>query len=37
MVRSGSDAKVQATAKEIAHATVRVLQHTTPCAVPGIT
>eukprot|EP00596_Hydrurales_sp_CCMP1899_P008605 CAMPEP_0119033212 /NCGR_PEP_ID=MMETSP1177-20130426/225_1 /TAXON_ID=2985 /ORGANISM="Ochromonas sp, Strain CCMP1899" /LENGTH=358 /DNA_ID=CAMNT_0006989773 /DNA_START=53 /DNA_END=1129 /DNA_ORIENTATION=+ len=37
MVRSGSDAKVQATAKEIALATVRVLQHTTPCAVPGIT
>ena len=37
MVRSGSDAKVQATATEIALATVRVLQHTTPCAVPGIT
>ena len=37
MVRSGSDAKVQATAKEIALATVRVLQHTTPCAVPGVT
>ena len=37
MVRSGSDAAVQATAAEIAVATVRVLQHTTPCAVPGIT
>ena len=37
MVRSGSDAKVQASASEIALATVRVLQHTTPCAVPGIT
>ena len=37
MVRSGSDAKVQANAAEIALATVRVLQHTTPCAVPGIT
>lgn len=37
MVRSGSDAKVQATSKEIALATVRVLQHTMPCAVPGVT
>ena len=37
MVRSGSDAKVQATPEEIALATVRVLQHTVPCAVPGIT
>lgn len=37
MVRSGSDAAVQATPQEIARATVRVLQHTVPCAVPGIT
>mmetsp|Transcript_2326 Transcript_2326/g.1671 ORF Transcript_2326/g.1671 Transcript_2326/m.1671 type:complete len:361 (+) Transcript_2326:36-1118(+) len=37
MVRSGSDASVQANAEEIALATVRVLQHTVPCAVPGIT
>jgi len=37
MVRSGSDAAVQATTAEIALATVRVLQHTVPCAVPGIT
>lgn len=37
MVRSGSDAQVQANSKEIAVATVRVLQHTVPCAVPGIT
>lgn len=37
MVRSGSDAAVAATAEEIALATVRVLQHTVPCAVPGIT
>jgi len=37
MVRSGSDAKPQASAAEIALATVRVLQHTVPCAVPGIT
>ena len=37
MVRSGSDASVQATAAEIGIATVRVLQHTVPCAVPGIT
>jgi len=37
MVRSGSDATPQANAAEIALATVRVLQHTVPCAVPGIT
>jgi fructose-bisphosphate aldolase class I len=37
MVRSGSDASVQASPQEIALATVRVLQHTVPCAVPGIT
>jgi fructose-bisphosphate aldolase class I len=37
MVRSGSDAKVQATPKEIAAATVTVLQRTVPCAVPGVT
>lgn len=37
MVRSGSDAAVQASASEIGIATVRVLQHTVPCAVPGIT
>lgn len=37
MVRSGSDAKTQASTKEIAMATVRVLQHTVPPAVPGIT
>jgi len=37
MVRSGSDAAVQADAGEIALATVRVLQHTVPPAVPGIT
>ena len=37
MVRSGSDASPQATAEEIALATVRVLQHTVPVAVPGIT
>jgi fructose-bisphosphate aldolase class I len=37
MVRSGSDATPQADANEIALATVRVLQHTVPCAVPGIT
>jgi len=37
MVRSGSDAAVQASPQEIAVATVRVLQHTVPCAVPGIT
>ncbi len=37
MVRSGSDANPQATAAEIGLATVRVLQHTVPVAVPGIT
>lgn len=37
MVRSGSDATPQADATAIALATVRVLQHTVPCAVPGIT
>jgi len=37
MVRSGSDAAVQATPEEIGLATLRVLQHTVPCAVPGIT
>jgi fructose-bisphosphate aldolase class I len=37
MVRSGSDSATQAGAQEIALATVRVLQHTVPVAVPGIT
>lgn len=37
MVRSGSDAKEIAPATDIALATVRVLQHTVPPAVPGIT
>lgn len=37
MVRSGSDAAVQATPEEIGLATVRVLQHTVPVALPGIT
>eukprot|EP01038_Epipyxis_sp_PR26KG_P005395 gene5395-7479_t len=37
MVRSGSDAAVQASSADIALATVRVLQHTVPVAVPGIT
>jgi len=37
MVRSGSDAATQADARAIGEATVRVLQHTVPCAVPGIT
>jgi len=37
MVRSGSDAAVQAAPTEIALATVRVLQHTVPVAVPGVT
>jgi fructose-bisphosphate aldolase class I len=37
MVRSGSDVLVTATPQEIAIATVRVLQHTVPVAVPGIT
>jgi len=36
MVRCGSDAKVQSTAFEVALATVRVLQHTVPVAVPGV-
>lgn len=37
MCRSGSDAASQASMTEVAMATVRVLQHTVPCAVPGIT
>jgi len=37
MVRSGSDAAVQASMSDVALATVRVLQHTVPPAVPGIT
>jgi fructose-bisphosphate aldolase class I len=37
MVRSGSDAAVQASEAEIGLATVRVLQHTVPPSVPGIT
>lgn len=37
MVRSGSDANPQASGRQIAVATVRVLQHTVPCAVPGVT
>lgn len=37
MVRSGQSAAVQATPEQIAMATVRVLQHTVPVAVPGIT
>lgn len=37
MVRSGSDASPQASAQEIGNATTRVLQHTVPCAVPGVT
>ena len=37
MVRSGSEAATPATPQEIALATVRVLQHTVPPAVPGIT
>lgn len=37
MVRSGSDSSPQASPEEIGLATVRVLQHTVPCAVPGIT
>ena len=37
MVRSGSEAAVAASPQEIALATVRVLQHTVPPAVPGIT
>ena len=35
--RSGSGAAVQATPQEIALATARVLQHTLPVAVPGVT
>merc|ERR1719326_546082 len=35
MVRPGADAK-QVSAKEVATATVRVLQHTLPAAVPGV-
>jgi len=37
MVRTGSDFAVQSTAAEIGLATARVLQHTVPVAVPGIT
>jgi len=37
MVRSGEAASVQASPEEIGLATVRVLQHTVPVAVPGIT
>ena len=37
MVRSGSESASPADANQIALATVRVLQHTVPCAVPGIT
>ena len=37
MVRSGSEAASPASAEEIALATVRVLQHVVPVAVPGIT
>jgi fructose-bisphosphate aldolase class I len=37
MVRSGEAAAVQASPAEIGVATVRVLQHTVPVAVPGIT
>lgn len=36
-VRSGSEAAVQANGSEVALATVRALQHTVPCAVPGVT
>ena len=36
-VRSGAEATIQATGSEIALATVRVLQHTVPVAVPGVT
>lgn len=36
MVRTGEAASVQATPAQIGLATVRVLQHTVPCAVPGI-
>lgn len=37
MVRSGSDAKPQATPQQIAENTVRVLQRSVPAAVPGVT
>jgi fructose-bisphosphate aldolase class 1 len=37
MVRSGSSCIVQAPAAVIGLATLRVIQHTVPCAVPGIT
>lgn len=37
MVRCGADHKNQASAAEIGVATARVLQHTVPCAVPGVT
>jgi fructose-bisphosphate aldolase class I len=36
MVRSGSTCEVVATAQEVGLATVRVLQHTVPVAVPGV-
>lgn len=37
MVRTGAEYATQSSAVETALATVRVLQHTVPCAVPGIT
>jgi fructose-bisphosphate aldolase class I len=37
MVRSGSSCSSQAPAAAIGFATLRVLQHTVPCSVPGIT
>jgi fructose-bisphosphate aldolase class I len=37
MVRPGADCKLPCTPTDIARATVRVLQHTVPVAVPGIT
>jgi fructose-bisphosphate aldolase, class I len=37
MVRAGADLETPSSPAEIALATVRVLQHTVPCAVPGIT
>jgi len=37
MVRPGTDCQLPCTAIDIARATVRVLQHTVPVAVPGIT
>ena len=37
MVRTGESAATAATAEEIGLATLRVLQHTVPCAVPGVT